>query len=58
MLAPSLDRELMSLHRASVDVQVPIRKAAHTEQMNTGANQAKAARGPSSSPSSYKQSRK
>lgn len=53
MIIQNVDRELMSLHRASQDLQVPIRKAAHTDIMETGVPASKAPRGSSSSPSSY-----
>lgn len=52
-MVQNLDRELLSLHRASVDLQVPIRKAAHTDIMDTGANQPKGAKPSGGTGSSY-----
>lgn len=53
-MVPNLDRELLSLHRASQDMQVPIRKAAHIDALETGAHTVKAPRGPATTGSSYK----
>lgn len=54
MYVQAIDRQLATQHRASQDLQIPLRKAAHVEIMNRGiGSSTKAARGASSSPSSY-----